>query len=74
MKKLLFTLILLLVPVMMMGESFSALWKKVAEAQQKDLPKTEISILNTIIAKATAEDNYGHLIKAQLAKYHACRL
>ena len=55
MKKLLFTLILLLVPVMMMGESFSALWKKVAEAQQKDLPKTEISILNTIIAKATAE-------------------
>ena len=38
------------------------------------LPKTEISILNTIIAKATTEDNYGHLIKAQLAKYHACRL
>ena len=74
MKKVLFTLTLLLVPAMIMAESFSTLWKKVTEARQKDLPKTEISLLNNIIAKATAEDNYGHLIKAQLEKYHACRL
>ncbi|MBF1082049.1 MAG: alpha-2-macroglobulin, partial [Prevotellaceae bacterium] len=74
MKKVLFTLTLLLVPAMIMAESFSTLWKKVTEARQKDLPKTEISLLNNIIAKATTEDNYGHLIKAQLEKYHACRL
>ena len=74
MKKVLFTLTLLLVPAMIMAESFSTLWKKVTEARQKDLPKTEISLLNNIIAKAIAEDNYGHLIKAQVEKYHACRL
>ena len=53
MKKVLFTLTLLLVPAMIMAESFSTLWKKVTEARQKDLPKTEISLLNNIIAKAT---------------------
>ena len=74
MKKALFILGSLLIPVMMMGESFSALWQKVKVAKAKDLPKTEIALLNTIIKKATAEDNYGHLIKAQLDKYHACRL
>ena len=74
MKKALFILGSLLIPVMMMGESFSALWQKVKVAKAKDLPKTEIALLNTIIKKATAEDNYGYLIKAQLDKYHACRL
>ncbi|KGI60635.1 alpha-2-macroglobulin family protein [Prevotella sp. S7 MS 2] len=68
MKKYLLALITMitLFPFVGMSESYVSLWKKVAAAEKKDLPKTQISILNVIVDKATAAGDYGQLIKAQL--------
>lgn len=60
-----------LVPMEMMADSYTTLWKQVAEAQQKDLPQTQIEVLNKIITKATTEKSYGQLLKAQLARASA---
>ncbi len=68
MKKISFVLALLLMPMMMFGDSYTSLWKKVSEAQAKDLPQTQINVLSQIIDKATWDKEYGHLLKAQLMK------
>ncbi len=71
MRKFFVSLILLLFPMAMMADSYTSLWKQVSEAQQKDLPKTQIEILDKIISKATLENHYGHLLKAQLMRASA---
>ncbi|MBQ6208546.1 MAG: alpha-2-macroglobulin [Prevotella sp.] len=73
MKRILFVIIVLmyLMPLEMKADSYTTLWKQVAEAQQKDLPQTQIEVLDKIITKATAEKSYGHLLKAQLARASA---
>ena len=48
------------------GQSYSSLWKKVAEAQEKDLPKSEYAALQQIVKKATKDKAYGQLLKAEL--------
>ena len=48
------------------ADSFSSLWKQVETAQQKDLPKTVVELLDKIALKAEAERAYGHLLKAQI--------
>ena len=57
---------LLVMTVPMFADSFTSLWKKVAEAEAKDLPKTQIECLKSIISKAEKEKTYGQLLKAQL--------
>ncbi|MBM6993710.1 MAG: alpha-2-macroglobulin [Prevotella sp.] len=68
MKKIIYTLAMMLLPLSMFGQSYSSLWKKVSEAQTKDLPKTQIEWLDQIARKAEKEAQYGHLIKAQLMR------
>lgn len=58
--------ILFLLPMMVAADNYTALWKQYNVAMDKDLPKTQISILKQIINKSKAEKNYGHLLKAQL--------
>ncbi len=65
MKKAIYILIALLIPLALQAESFSSLWKKVDDAQQKDLPKTQVEVLRQIADKAENERAYGHLLKAQ---------
>lgn len=48
------------------GESFDSLWKKAKEAQEKDLPKTELEILGKIVDKAERQRAYGQLMTAEL--------
>lgn len=55
----------MLVPATMFGDSYSKLWKQVDEAANKDLPKTQIQLLQTIADKAEAGGDYGHLLKAE---------
>ena len=50
----------------MFGQSYSALWKKVQDAEDKDLPKTQYEVLQKIVAKAQKEKQYGQLLKAEL--------
>ena len=53
------------------SQTFDALWKRHAEAVSKDLPRTQIEVLDSIIDLATAQKQYGHLIKAQLKHVEA---
>ena len=48
------------------GQTYSALWKKVDEADKKDLPQTMSKVLQEIVDKATNEKAYGQLMKAEL--------
>ena len=66
MKKILFITIALIMPMFMFGQSYSTLWKKVKEAEEKDLPKTQYEVLQQIVKKATKEAQYGQLLKAEL--------
>ena len=50
----------------MWGQTYSALWKKAAEAEQKDLPQTAYDVLQQIVKKAEGEKAYGQLMKAEL--------
>lgn len=68
MKKVIFIFFSLLLSLTAMADHYSQLWKKVEEAKSKDLPKTQINILNQIINKATLEKNYGQLLKAELSR------
>ena len=66
MKKSLTLLTALMMPLFLFGQSYSSLWKKVGEAEKKDLPKTEYELLQKIVDKAERGRDYGHLLKAEL--------
>ena len=66
MKKVLILLVALMLPVLIFGENYASLWKKVAEAEEKDLPKSEYEWLQKIVTKAEKGKDYGHLLKAEL--------
>ena len=53
-------------PMFIFGQSYSALWKKVQDAEEKDLPKTQYEVLQQIVKKAQKEAQYGQLLKAEL--------
>lgn len=60
--------VVVLLPSGMRAGSYSALWKNYTQAERKDLPKTQLTILGHIVKKATAAADYGQLIKAQLLR------
>lgn len=66
MKKLVYLMAMMLLPLSVFGQTYSSLWKRVADAESKDLPKTQIEWLGRIIDKAQTEKQYGHLLKAEL--------
>lgn len=70
MKKLLLTAFCVMAwsHLQVMAQGYTALWKQVSDAQDKDLPKTEIEVLGKIAAKAQAENAWGQLLKAQLRR------
>ena len=67
-KKVLLTVVCLMAlsHLEVMAQSYTALWKQVSDAQSKDLPKTELEVLDKIAKKAQAERSYGQLLKASL--------
>ncbi|MBO4659817.1 MAG: alpha-2-macroglobulin [Prevotella sp.] len=56
------------------SQTLNALWKRHADAVSKDLPRTQIEVLDSIIDLATAQKQYGHLVKAQLNHVDAVTL
>ena len=66
MKKFIVLLISLVMPFALFGQTYSALWKKVEQAGEKDLPKTQYEVLQQIVEKASKEKAYGQLLKAEL--------
>ena len=66
MRKCILLLITTMMPLFLFAQSYAALWKKAAEADEKDQPKTEYDILQKIVKKASKDKAYGHLLKAEL--------
>ena len=65
MKKWLLTVLVFMIPVFIFGENYASLWKKVREAEKKDLPRVEYEQLQKIVSKAQKGRDYGQLLKAQ---------
>ena len=51
--------------VVALADDFSSLWKHVEQAREKDLPQTEMRLLEEIARKADANGAYGQLLKAE---------
>lgn len=66
MKKVLGIIVFFLLPLFANAQTFQQLWNKVGEAAKKDLPQTQLAIIQQIEKKATKEKQYGQLLKAQL--------
>lgn len=66
-KHFLITIILFLIStVCVQAQTFAQLWTKQQKASDDDLPKTELTVLKSIVSKATKEKSYGNLVAAQL--------
>ena len=59
MKKWLLTVLVFMIPVFIFGENYASLWKKVREAEKKDLPRVEYEQLQKIVSKAQKGRDYG---------------
>ena len=57
---------LLMMPMILFGQTYDSLWKQVSQAEEKDLPQTQLKALQQIAAKAEKERAYGQLMKAEL--------
>lgn len=69
MRKTLFILIaLMMIPFFGRAQDYDALWKQAKEAAKKDQPRTQISVLDKIVAKASKEKAYGQLLAATLRR------
>ena len=57
---------MLLLPMVIFGQTYDKLWKEVASAQDKDLPQTAMTSLQKLQRKAASERHYGQLLKSTL--------
>lgn len=62
----LIAMLLCMLPLSMNADNYTQLWKEFEAARSKDLPKTELEVLEKISRLASREKAYGHLVKAQL--------
>ena len=67
MKRLLLTIATALtMHLSIFSQTYSAMWRQVKEAEDKDLPQTEQKLLRQIAEKAEREQAWGQLLKAEL--------
>ena len=62
----LFVVIAFMISIFSHAQNYSSLWKQEAEAEKSDLPRSQYEILMKIATKASADHNYGQLLKAEL--------
>ena len=48
------------------AQTYDNLWKQAGIIAQKDLPRSEIAVMKKIIAKASAANDYGQLLAAEI--------
>ena len=68
MKKIGILITAMLLPLFVLGQSYSKLWNDVEQAQNKDLPKTALSGVNKIISLANTKGDADQLAKALIVK------
>lgn len=64
MRRIITTILLSLCILCVSAQSLDALWKQVIVAKNSDKPRSALTALRKIEAKAAAEKKYGHLISA----------
>ena len=64
--KIILYILISMISLITPAQTYRQLWQKVDEAAKNDLPKTQLSAIKQIAAKATKEKAYGQLLKAQL--------
>ena len=64
--KIILSILISMISLITPAQTYRQLWQKVDEAAKNDLPKTQLSAIKQIAAKATKEKAYGQLLKAQL--------
>ena len=69
-KTFLIIVLIILIPLTMIAESYSSLWKKYLYNIDNGHPQTASVVLNKIISKASLEKKYGEVIKAE---FEMCR-
>ena len=62
--------LLCIVPFSLQAQSFNSYWRRVEQAQEKNLPQTVIRLSEEIASKARREHNAPQLLKATLCKNH----
>ncbi len=67
-KRSLITIIAVIFTITAQAQSFTYLWKQVEKAQEADMPKSQLEFLSTISNKAQEQQEYGHLLKAEVQK------
>lgn len=66
MKKTILTIIAtIMMPLATIADGYDSLWKQYKTAGRKDLPKTQIEILDSIATQAERTKNYGQLLRAE---------
>ena len=67
MKRNILTLLIALLALQQtVAQTYDNLWKQAEIIAQKDQPKSEIAVMKKIIAKASAENDYGQLLAAEM--------
>ena len=73
MKRLVCIMLMTLMTLMLSAASFTSLWKKVRDAEDKDMPKTALEYIMKIEQKAEKEQNYGNLLAAMVKELYMQR-
>lgn len=72
MKKTILTIIAAFaLPAVTIADGYATLWKQYEEAKKKDLPKTQIKVLDNIAKLAKKEKSYGNLLNAEIKRLDA---
>ena len=66
MKKISHIVIFLFISTTVLAQSYDNLWKQYRQYADKDLPKSALTVLEKIKAKAEKENNYGNLLAVLL--------
>ena len=67
MKRNILTLLIALLALQQtVAQTYDNLWKQAEIIAQKDQPKSEIAVMKKIIAKASAANDYGQLLAAEM--------
>lgn len=72
MRKTIFALITaVMLPIGTFADKYTELWKQYDAAMKKDMPKTQIEVLDKIAAQAAKEKSYGNLLNAEVKRINA---
>ena len=62
----------MMMPFALFADGYTLMWKQYERAKDKDLPKTQIQMLDRITSHALKDKSYGNLLKAEVDRLVLC--